>query len=56
MESTTKHVLECQVLLGQNEIVTYLPLYKDLYGNDKNEQVYIARVFRDNVRRLPETI
>ena len=56
MESTTKHSLECQVLLGQNEIVTYLPQYEDLYGNDENEQVYIARIFRDNMRRLPENI
>ena len=49
---------ECtlQVLQGKNELVTYLPQYEDLYGNVENEQVYIARVFRDNMRRQPETI
>ena len=56
VESTTRHSLECPVLLGKNEIITYLPQYGDLYGNDENEQVYIARIFRDNMRRLPENI
>ena len=55
-ESTTEHSLECQTLLRKNELVTYLPNYTDLYGNDKNEQVYIARIFRKNMKRLPEVI
>ena len=53
-ESTTKHTLECQSLLGKNEIVTYLPQYIDLYGTDEKEQAYISRIFKDNVKRLPE--
>ena len=55
-ESTTEHSLECQTLLGKNELVTYLPNYTDLYRNDENEQVYIARIFRENMKRLPEVI
>ena len=54
-ESTTKHSLECESLLGKNELVTYLPQYIDLYGDNEYEQVYIARIFRDNMKRLPET-
>ena len=55
IESTTKHSLECESLLGKNELVTYLPQYIDLYGDNEYEQVYIARIFRDNMKRLPET-
>ena len=52
-ESTTRHTLECPILLGKNEIVTYLPIYEDIYGDDENEQVYISRLLRDNIERLP---
>ena len=53
-ESTTKHTLECPDLIGKNELVTYLPDYKDLYEEDEDLQAYIARIFKDNLRRLPK--
>ena len=53
-ESTTKHTLECINLLGGNELVTYIPDIDDLYGDNEDEQVYIARILKDNIRRLPE--
>ena len=53
-ESTTKHTLECISLLGSNELVTYIPDIQDLYGDDEDEQVYIIRILKDNIRRLPE--
>ena len=53
-ESTTQHTLECQNLIRQNELVTYIPNYKDLYETDVEEQVYIARILKDNLRRLPD--
>ena len=53
-ESTTKHTLECINLLGGNELVTYIPDIEDLYGDNEDEQVYIARILKDNIRRLPE--
>ena len=49
-ESTTKHTLECVRLIGRNEIVTS---YHDIYGEDEDEQVYIARIIKDNMGRLP---
>ena len=52
-ESTTRHTLECPSLLGGNEIVTYIPYYEDLFGDDEEEQVYIARLIRNNCERLP---
>ena len=52
-ESTTRHTLECHTLLGKNEMVTYLPIYEDIYGDDENEQAYISRILKDNLGRLP---
>ena len=52
-ESNVKHTLECTALIGPNEIVTYLPYFEDIYGDDEYEQVYIARILKDNMRRLP---
>ena len=51
--STVEHTIECSNLLGNNQIVTYIPDYRDLYTNVVEEQVYIARIFKDNLRRLP---
>ena len=53
-QSTTKHTLECSELIGRNELVTYLPIYKELYEEDEDSQVYIARILKDNFRRLPQ--
>ena len=53
-ESTTKNTLECTNLLGGNELVTYIPDIEDLYGDNEEKQVYIARILKDNIRRLPE--
>ena len=49
---TTKHALECSSLIGSNELLTYIPQYEDLYGEDEDEQVYIARLIRNNIKRL----
>ena len=51
-ESTTSHTLICNALLGGNEIVTYIPCIEELYGEDKDEQVYITRLLQDNLRRM----
>ena len=52
-ESNTKHTLQCNILLGRNELVSYIPDIEDLYGDDEDEQVYIARLIKDNMGRLP---
>ena len=50
-ESNIKHTL--YMLLGINELITYIPDIEDLYGNNEDEEVYIARLIKDNMRRLP---
>ena len=52
-ESTTEHTLECVSLIGRNELVTYLPSYFNIYGEDEDKQVYVARIIKDNMSRLP---
>ena len=52
-ESTIQHTLECKSLIEGNEVITYLPNHQDLYGNNEEEQVYVARIIQDNLRRLP---
>ena len=42
------------MLIGRHELVTYLPIYKELYEEDEDSQVYIARVLKDNLTRLPQ--
>ena len=48
-ESTSKHTLECKSSIGQNELVTYVPTFEDIYENDVHEQIYIARIIRDDI-------
>ena len=52
-ESTIQHTLECKSLIEGNEVITYLPNHQDLYGDNEEEQVYVARIIQDNLRRLP---
>ena len=54
-EETQMHILACQALIGNCEIVTYLPNYHELFGNNLDELAYVARVLEDNhSRRIVE--
>ena len=51
----------CQVYestspIKDNQIVSYIPSYSDLYDDDVEEQVYIARIVQDNLTRIPEIL
>ena len=50
-ECTQYHLLCCQKLLGGNELLTYIPDYEDIFGNDLREQAYIASLMFENLRR-----
>ena len=54
--STTRHTLECVNLISKNELITYLPNSSDLYGEDEDDQVYIARIVRDNLKRVTAAV
>ena len=53
-ECTTKHTLKRTSALGSNELITYIPDIDDLYGDVEDEQVFITRILKVNIRRLLE--
>ena len=44
------HLLNCQKLIGNNEIISYIPSYLELFGNELDEQVYVSRILRENFK------
>ena len=42
------------MLIGKNEILSYIPNYNDIFGTDLGEKVYIARLMKENLRRKKE--
>ena len=38
-DSAVEHTQECKAPSGPNEIVTYLQLFEDIYGDDKYKPV-----------------
>ena len=47
---TGKHILECKVLCDQNDLIMYLPEYKDLYSLEVQEQIYTSRIIHENMQ------
>ena len=47
---TNEHLLFCEKLTEKNELVTYIPEYKDLFEHNIDEQFYISRLLRENMR------
>ena len=35
-------------MIGKNEIISYIPSYKELFGNELEEQVYVSRILKEN--------
>ena len=52
---TQSHLLYCEYLLGKNEQLSYIPDYEELYTGDLEEQIYLARILKENFeKRLVE--
>ena len=49
-ECNQYHLLYCEEILGKNEFVTYIPTYEDLYSDDDEERLYIAKIMLENVK------
>ena len=47
---TGKHILECNVFNDQNNMISYIPEYNDLYSTDIKEQIYTSNVIRQNMK------
>ena len=49
------HLLYCETMLQQNENVTYIPAYKELYFEDIKDHFYVSRLLKDNFdRKIPD--
>ena len=42
------HLIECLTLLGKNENISYIPNFIDMFEDDLEEQIYIARLLKEN--------
>lgn len=49
-EESQQHILECELLSNKNDLISYLPNYSDLFGDDLTEKVYIGRIMKENMR------
>ena len=50
-EDNQEHLLICKTLLGKSQILTYIPSYSELFCEDVEAQVYVARLLQDNYSR-----
>ena len=47
----TEHLLCCPILIGKNEIISYIPEYKELFSDIIEQQVYVSRILKENFLR-----
>ena len=47
---TQQHILQCPVLLGKNEIISYIPEYSEIYSTNIDEVVYAAQILKENMK------
>ena len=40
-----RHILECNILCDQNDLITFLPEYNNLYSTEVQEQIYTSRKY-----------
>ena len=47
---TGKHILECSVLNNQNDKISYIPTYNELYSNNIQDQAYTSTTIKENMK------
>ena len=46
------HLMYCTALIGSNQLITYIPNYKDISNDgDIKEQVFIANILMANLKK-----
>ena len=54
-ECNQSHLLYCTKLIGSSELITYIPEYENIFDdNDPEEQLYMANILIDNLKRKKE--
>ena len=52
----TQHILQCKTLMNQNNKYTYIPAFSELYYGDLDEQIYVSRMIKENMRIRQEIL
>ena len=55
IEETEWHILDCKVLNDQNDQISYIPQYSDLYSTEIQEQIYVSTIIKENMRIRKES-
>ena len=51
-ECNQSHLLYCEALIGSNQLVTYIPIYEDIFNDDNvEEQYFIANIMMANLKK-----
>ena len=50
IEETGLHILECKILSDQNDQISYIPEYEDLFSKDIEEQIYTSRMMQEHMK------
>ena len=50
IEEMGLHILECKILSDQNDQISYIPEYEDLFGKDIEEQIYTSRMMQEHMK------
>ena len=48
-EETGSHILECKIIIDRNDALSYIPLHRDLFSSDIQEQIYTSRMLRQSM-------
>ena len=49
-DDTKEHTITCKTLIEKKYQKTYIPNYRDLYGTEIEDKVYISHKLKENMR------
>ena len=49
-DENQKHILECEEILKRNKELKEYPVYEKIFEGNVNEQIYIAKIFQENMQ------
>ena len=49
-DENQKHISECEEILKRNKELKDLIVYENIFEGNVNEQIYIAKIFQENMK------
>ena len=50
-EETQAHMIECRLLMDQNNEMSYIPSRSELFSDNLDDKIYTVQVMRENIRK-----